>query len=135
MLEQILARVFRPYLEACSTVTATFDLWMSKGAQDTFALVISFLTTNWEPKHITVGLFEAYDTTGVDLAVQLRGLLEKFGLTKKVICYVKDEDANLATMTTTLKSVVGCDSLDLPMSFKGFLLWPRLEQSMSICYS
>ena len=79
-LEQTLARVVRPYLNAYSTVTIIFYLWMSKGQQDTFALVINFLTTNWELKHIIDGLSEAHNTTDVGLAVQRRGLLEKFGL-------------------------------------------------------
>jgi hypothetical protein len=35
---------------------------MSKGAYDIFALVINFLGTDWQPKHITIGLFEAMDT-------------------------------------------------------------------------
>jgi hypothetical protein len=36
---------------------ACFDLWMSKGAYDTFALVINFLDENWQPKKVTIGLF------------------------------------------------------------------------------
>ena len=119
MLERTLNQVVRPYIDACCTITATFDLWMSKGAQDTFCLVINFLTTDWEPKHIIVGFFEAHDTTGAGLAIQLRVLLEKFGLTKKVICYVKDEGTNLSTMTEALKSVVGCDELGLAAPFEG----------------
>jgi len=35
-----------------------FDLWMSKGAYDIFALVINFLDENWQPKKVTIGLFE-----------------------------------------------------------------------------
>lgn len=42
---------------------------MSMGAQGTFALIIKFLTIDWEPTHIIVGLFEAYDTTSAGLAV------------------------------------------------------------------
>jgi hypothetical protein len=29
-----------------------------------FALVISFLNEEWQPQHITIGLFEANETTG-----------------------------------------------------------------------
>jgi hypothetical protein len=31
-------------------ITSTFDLYMNKGAFDTFALVFNFLTLDWEPK-------------------------------------------------------------------------------------
>ncbi len=39
-----------PLLNDCSCATASFDLWMSKGAHDVFVLVISFLGLNWKPK-------------------------------------------------------------------------------------
>ncbi len=51
--------------------TTSFDLWMSKGAYDIFALVVKFLGTDWQPKHITIGLFEAMDTFGQTLAKDL----------------------------------------------------------------
>jgi len=49
-------------------ITSTFDLYMNKGAFDTFALVFNFLTLDWEPKHVTLGLFEAKDITIINLA-------------------------------------------------------------------
>jgi hypothetical protein len=30
---------------------------MSKGGHDIFALVINFLGIDWQPKHVTLGLF------------------------------------------------------------------------------
>jgi hypothetical protein len=39
--------------------TATFDLWMSQGAQDAILLVLNFLTSKWQSKHVTIGLFDA----------------------------------------------------------------------------
>jgi hypothetical protein len=38
--------------------TCTFDLCMSKGAYDIFAIVTNFILNNKEPKHMTIGLFE-----------------------------------------------------------------------------
>jgi hypothetical protein len=67
-------------------VTTTFDLWMSKGALDTFALVINFVTLDLEPKHVTIGLFEAKGTTGINLGSQLQVLFEKYTLANKIIC-------------------------------------------------
>jgi len=63
------------------------------------------------------GLFEANDITKVGLARQLKGLLERFQLTFKILCYVKDEGTYLGTMTTTLKYVMTCEALTLPMPF------------------
>jgi hypothetical protein len=41
---------------------------MSKSAFDTFALVTNFLILDSEPKHLTLGLFEAKGATKVNLA-------------------------------------------------------------------
>jgi hypothetical protein len=37
---------------------------MSKGAYDVFALVINFLNNDWQPKHVTIGLFETKKQQG-----------------------------------------------------------------------
>jgi hypothetical protein len=37
-----------PVLANCITYTTTFDLWMSKSGNDTFALVISFINALWQ---------------------------------------------------------------------------------------
>jgi hypothetical protein len=42
---------------------ASFDLWMSKGAHDIFALVIIFWGFDWQPKHVTIGSIEAIEIT------------------------------------------------------------------------
>jgi hypothetical protein len=44
---------------------------MSKGAFDIFSFVINFLTCDWEPKHVTISLFEAKNTIGINLANEL----------------------------------------------------------------
>jgi hypothetical protein len=36
-----------PTLADCHSTTTSFDLWMSKGAYDVFALVINFLNYDW----------------------------------------------------------------------------------------
>jgi hypothetical protein len=62
---------------------------MSKGALDIFSLVIIFLTLDWEPKHVTIGLFEAKDITIINLVNQLQVLFEEYELINKIICYLK----------------------------------------------
>ncbi len=46
-------------------------------------------------------------------------MLEKFGFTPKILCYVKYEGTNLGTMITTLKSIISCEALNLLAPFDG----------------
>ncbi len=73
----------QPTLANCLSTTCTFDLWMSKGMHDIFAVVVSFISSNWEAKHATIGLFEMIDTCGITMASKLQELLDMFILTKK----------------------------------------------------
>jgi hypothetical protein len=41
---------------------------MSKGAHNVFAVVVCFFSTNWEPKHITIGLLETNYKNGAAMA-------------------------------------------------------------------
>jgi hypothetical protein len=69
-------------------------------------------------KHITIGLFKAFDTFGPALTKYLTKLLNKYDL-KFFFAYVKDEGSNLNSMTTTLKLVVSCDILGLADNLQG----------------
>ncbi len=71
----------QPALVECLIATYTFDLWMSKGAHDVFAMVVNFLSINSKPKHVTIGLFEASNINGVAMAMKVKQILKKFGLT------------------------------------------------------
>jgi hypothetical protein len=55
---------------------------MSKGPYDIFALVINFLGKDWQPKHITIKLFEAMDNYNQALAKDLIELLREYNLRK-----------------------------------------------------
>jgi hypothetical protein len=101
----------------CIFATTSFDLWMSKGVHDIFALVINFLGSDWQPKQITIGFFEAIEITRQTLANNLTKLFDQYGLRNKIIAYVKDEDSNLNTMTIDLKFVVKCEVFNLDESF------------------
>jgi hypothetical protein len=56
---------------------------MSKGAYDVFALVINFLGSDWQPKHVIIAFFEVIETTSQALAKSLIKLLNKYGLRKR----------------------------------------------------
>ncbi len=49
-------------IDYISTI-ASFDVWMSKGAHDIFALVIKKLGSDQQLKQVTIGLFEAIKIT------------------------------------------------------------------------
>jgi hypothetical protein len=49
------------------------------------------------------------------VARQLKFMLKKFGFTSKILCYVK----NKGSMTTTLKTIISCESLNLHVLFNG----------------
>jgi hypothetical protein len=66
---------------------------------------------------VTIGLFETIETTWQALAKFLRELLDKYGLMKKFITYVKDEGFNFNAMIGALKSVVNCEFFGLEESF------------------
>ncbi len=68
MLAKTMDRYIPPPLAQCNTTIVTFDLWMSWMSFDTFALVMNFLNLEWVPCHVTIGLFEALDISGVALA-------------------------------------------------------------------
>jgi hypothetical protein len=51
---------------------------MSKTAHDVFAVVVHFVSTNWEPKHITVGLFETNDMNAATMVSKLKHIFDKF---------------------------------------------------------
>jgi hypothetical protein len=56
-----------PGLAKATTLSANFDLWMSKGGMDTFALVINHLNESWMPQHVTIGLFEVHEIIGLSM--------------------------------------------------------------------
>jgi preprotein translocase subunit SecB len=53
------------------STTCTFDLWISKGVHDVFIIVINFLSSKWEAKHIIIGLFEVSNISGATMAPRL----------------------------------------------------------------
>ncbi len=83
-------------------------------------MAISFLSEEWQPQHITIGLFEANETIRQAMASNLIELLDQYDvMKKKIIAYVKDESANLNVMTTTFKSMVNCEVFGMEKSFQG----------------
>lgn len=66
---------------------------------------------------MTIGLFIVESSVCIIMLEQMKDFLSSFGLLNKVITFVKYKDTNLGMMTTTLKSIISCDLLDLPTPF------------------
>jgi DNA-directed RNA polymerase subunit H (RpoH/RPB5) len=79
-------------LAKCYFITTKFDLWMSKGAYNVFALVINFLSNDLQPKHVTINLFEATKILRQTLVKSLTKLLDKYGFKKKLLPMLKMKD-------------------------------------------
>ncbi len=64
-------------------------------------------------------MFETTKTIGQTLARSLTKLLDKYGLKKKIIFYVKNEGSNLNVVTIALKAIVNYKSFGLEKGFHG----------------
>jgi hypothetical protein len=71
LVEKTMLPYVHPALANYISTTCTFDLWISKGANDMFIVVVNFLSNKWEAKHVTIGLFEVSDISGVAMAPRL----------------------------------------------------------------
>jgi hypothetical protein len=49
----------------------------------------------------------------------MKALFEKFKLTSKILCFVKNENTNLGTMVAALISMVTCKAVKLNVPFDG----------------
>jgi hypothetical protein len=50
---------------------------------------VDFLNRNWEPGHITIGLFETTNTFRATMAIQVNQVLATYGLNVKILAYEK----------------------------------------------
>ncbi len=115
-------------LTDCISTTCTFDLWMSKGARDVFIVVVNFISSDWEAKHVTIGLLEVLNTNGVAMAPKLQELLDKFSLIEKNLAFVKNEGSNLQTCASALTSIVLDNNLGLWEPFNGICFGHALSK-------
>ncbi len=73
-------------------------------------------------KHITIGLFRAFETSSLAMA-ENHDLLEQYDLTKKNINYVKNEGFKLNTMAIAFKFVINYDTLGVMDFFLVEMFW------------
>jgi len=70
--------------------------------------------------------FETTNTFGNAIALQFNDVLAKYELAIWIIAYVKNEGDNLNIMTTTLISIISCETLGLQTPFVG-ACWGHVE--------
>ncbi len=128
LVEKTMFTYVHPTLVNYISPTCTFDLWMSKGAHDVFAIVVNFLSNKWEAKHVIIELFEVFDISGVIMAPRLQQLLDKFFRTQTTLAYVKDEGSNLQTCVNALNSIVLCVNLAMMEPFDGLCFGHALSK-------
>jgi len=63
---------------------------MSKGGHD----ILHWDGADWQPKHITLGLFEATNISRQSLAINLIEILDTYELKRKIFIYDKNEGSN-----------------------------------------
>jgi hypothetical protein len=122
-------------LDSCVTTTTSFDLWMSRFGHDTLALVINFIHSQWVPYHVTMGLFETTNMSGVAMIVQVKELLSSYNLLYKLIAYVKDEGGNLSTLAQALTFMVSCGPFALVVFWQGSSFGHAFNKTCQYAYN
>ncbi len=95
LVEKTIFTYVHPTLVNCILAIYTFDLWMSKGVHDVFVIVVNFLSSKWEAKHVIIKLFEVFNINGVNMVPRFQQLLDKFFFPQMILPYVNDENFNL----------------------------------------
>ncbi len=131
LVAKTMEKFVMPTSESCIT-KISFDLWMSRSGQDTFALVINFINSHWVPCHVIMGLFETIDTYGVVMATQVKELLSSYNLLDKLIAYVKNKRGNLSTIARALSYVVSYVPLKLVGPWQGFYFGHAFSKTCQI---
>ncbi len=60
-----------------------------------FVVVVNFISSDCEAKHVTIRFFEISNTSGVVMVSKLQELLDRFSITPKILTFVKDERFDL----------------------------------------
>lgn len=95
-------------LSSLSSVTLTFDLWMSRDTQQIFDVIVHGMDDSFEKSQIHIPMVEYNKTTELALSNVLRLEKEKHELKSKLISCVKDGRSNISVYTNSIKEIVSC---------------------------
>ena len=99
-IKDVFEKFVTPKIAQMDTDSTTFDLWMSKGCEGIFDLILHGIDKNFKKHQLHLRMLECGSTRGVDLAGVLKPELEKHGLLHKLLACVKDGGSNLRTCTS-----------------------------------
>ena len=108
-----------PKIAQMDTVSIKFDLWMSRGCEDIFDLILHGIDKIFKKHQLHLRMPECGSTRGVDLVGVLKHELEKHGLFQKLLACLKDGGSNLRTCTGVLRTVTDCRPMDIENCFEG----------------
>jgi hypothetical protein len=70
LVKKTLTTYMQSTFAKCLLTTCTFDIWILKGAHNAFVMIVNFLSTSWNPKNVTIGLFGVHDMSGDAMIVK-----------------------------------------------------------------
>ncbi len=88
MMKRTLQKFVFLFINVAISITITFDLWMDKGALNTFTFIINFLSLDWEPKHVTIGFLRQKGFLGLVSLVNCKLCLKSTNLLTKLLCEI-----------------------------------------------
>jgi hypothetical protein len=99
------------------STTCTFYIWMSTlFSHILFVIVVSFKLSNYEPKHVTIGLFETTNTSVVSMVAKLQHLFNMFNL----FLFISHRwGVQFANYVIALEYLVSCNNLVVFEPFDG----------------
>ena len=116
-IKDVFEKFVTPKIAQMDTDSTTFDLWMSKGCEGIFDLILHGIDKNFKKHQLHLRMLECGSTRGVDLAGVLKPELEKHGLLHKLLACVKDGGSNLRTCTSVLRTVTDCRPMGIEHCF------------------
>ena len=94
-------------------MSLTFDLWMSRGCQDIFDLIIHGHDSKFRQRHVHLGLVRCESTSGATLSTIIYSRLFALKLEESVLSFVKDRGAHLTTCSVSVAEISKCKALGL----------------------
>lgn len=85
----------------------SFDLWISSGTGETFAVIAHYIDEDWNRKQQCIGTINVTAYVGNDLVRGLKAILDKHGITERVIGCVTDQGPGNRACTDALRCVEG----------------------------
>ena len=101
------------------SVFLSFDLWMSRGCEESFELIVHGINKDFRRDQVLLRIFECNSTKGSGFAQILKPELEKHNLCQQLTACVKHGGSNLKTCTEMVWETADCRAMGLATCFDG----------------